>query len=186
MTEPVTYPDVRETLANLPHPPTQAMRYALDTDIFVVRHEIIRALDPPPRSVFEFGALYGFFLVTALDAAPSIGRVGWVDNESHTPGSNQKCLENVLSVRPDVELITAATADLMHVDGDHSFAGCLADLRTAALLGTRTLMVDDWTAELHRADIRSAVDEWLWEEPASWRLDVYETANGLAVLTKQA
>lgn len=188
------YGDIRDVLQALPHPPHDGTAYAL-TDLFTVRHEIIRQLDPQPTSVFEFGTLFGYFLVTALDAAPSIDRVGWVDNETHTPGSNQIALANVTATRPDIDPIyvydrgDAGPAlfqswDLVQVDSDHSFEGCLFDLNVALAMQPRWIMVDDWIAEGHRQAIKAAVQTWLKEAPGEWRLDEYVTQNGLAVLTR--
>lgn len=199
---PDSFGDVRDVLRALPYPPDDGTRYALDTDIFTVRHALIRALDPQPRSVFEFGALLGFFLVTALDAAPSIAKVGWADTEQHTPDSNRLCDANlrdycVSHSRPDTEVWwdnphralafnPPRPYDLVHVDGDHTDAGCLLDLARASMLKPRVIMVDDWLAETHRHDVQSAVRMWLREQVPLWRLDVYETRNGLAVLTREA
>lgn len=207
------YGDIRDRLVRLPHgDPYGGMSYVRD-DLFTVRHELIRKLDPQPTSVFEFGALVGYFLVTALDAAPSIVDVGWVDNESHSPGSNEMCSENVRSVRPDLEDVFwwrdrdfipsrdpdsgEPQYDLVAVDSDHSYDGALADLRAAHRLNPHTIMVDDWTAGSHGDDIHAAVETFLNEEAddweggdgvgAAWGYDLaeYVTVNGLAVLTRK-
>jgi hypothetical protein len=123
--------------------------------------------------VFEFGALLGFFLVTALDAAPTIERVGWVDDESHTLGSNDLCRENIRSLviagppqrgysaewwtsGDELDTLQHQQWDLVQVDSDHSFEGCLFDLNVALAMQPRWIMVDDWIAEGHRQAIRAA------------------------------
>lgn len=190
--------DIRDVLKQLPYPPDDATRYAL-TDLFTVRHKIIRGLDPQPRSVFEFGALKGFFLVTALDAAPSIEIVGWVDNEQHTPGSNLMVEVNLDSItdrcaiewwRDRGDVPAGLQFDLVQVDSDHSYAGCLADLEAAAKLEPSWIMVDDWISETHIADIQAATLDWVDEQQhihrVRWELTEHQTVNGLALLTRLA
>lgn len=205
-----TYNDIRDRLVRLPHgDPYGGMSYVRE-DLFTVRHDLIRELDPAPTSVFEFGALVGYFLVTALDAAPSIERVGWVDNESHSPGSNAMCTANIacfagwwttLDWRPvpgnvgpiaasrDDERLAGRQFDLVAVDSDHSYEGALADLRAAHELNPRWIFLDDWTAGSHGDDIHAAVETFLESsgEYSSYAYDVdeYVTVNGLAVLTRK-
>lgn len=193
------YGDIRDVLVELPH--HHGGNGYMTTDLFTVRHEIIRRLDPV--SVFEFGALLGYFLVTALDAAPSITRVGWVDIEAHTEDSNRLCEENLRDYcvrhgrRVDTEVWwgnpRASTAippgpyDLIQVDGDHSFGGCYLDLLQASLLWPKWIMLDDWLAAGHMDEIQKATRRWLREREEageSWHVDVYQTVNGLAVLTR--
>jgi hypothetical protein len=199
--QPVTeFGDIRDRLTELPYPPNDGTAYAL-TDLFTVRHEIIRGLTPAPRSVFEFGALLGFFLVTALDAAPTIRRAGWVDDESHTPGSNDLCRANIRhsrrstpmgsywghewrTNRGDLASLEHQQWDLVQVDSDHSFEGCLLDLEIASAMNPRWIMVDDWTAITHRQPIRAAVRTWLEETHGDWELSEHHTQNGLALLTR--
>lgn len=182
-----TYNDIRDTLVRLPHgDPYGGMSYVRD-DLFTVRHKLIGGLVPAPRSVFEFGSLVGYFLVTAIDALDGrtggIDRIGWVDNESHSPGSNAMCEANVMAAmgltfnttevwwgtdRDQVQRMYASDTfpkvpqyDLVAVDSDHSYDGALADLHAAHLLNPRTIMVDDWTAGSHGDDIHAAVAQFL-------------------------
>lgn len=200
----VCYGDVRDVLAGLPHH-HGGNHYMLDDTIFPVRERIIRSLDPQPRSVFEFGALVGYFLVTALHAAPSIERVGWIDNESHTPGSNELCFANVCSVPRGAKTIGNGRGearwalsrdavtwngfelgyDLVQVDADHSYPECLADLHAADQLQARWIFVDDWTAEVHAEDVQLATFTFMAESRSGWGLVEYKTTNGLAVLTRE-
>lgn len=191
--------DIRDKLQALPN--HHGGNGYMMQDLFTVRHDIIRELRPAPRSVFEFGALLGYFLVTALDAAPSIERVGWVDLELHTQDSNRLCAENLESVGFSVVVMSengvywrhrddmpaGLQFDLVAVDSDHSWQGCLDDLRAAASLEPRWIMVDDWTAESHRVDVQGATVEWLEEQNElgfQWVVSEHVTANGLAVLTR--
>jgi hypothetical protein len=157
--------------------------------------------------VFEFGALFGYFLVTALDACPSDRvRVGWVDNETAHPGSNILCEENVESVRSGIalgygnsrDLLPVRVCDVVSVDGDHSYEGCFADLLAADRLEPRLILVDDWDADTHRVEIRAATHRFLDRtqtmltdldgnrRPHAYELtDEIATQNGLAVLRRK-
>src|SRR5262249_6772003 len=136
--EPVeTYDDIRDVIVNAPC--FGGHGYAR-MDLFPVRHELIAALDPQPQSVFEFGALCGYFLLTAVDAAQSITKAGWVDVEWE-PNSNQRCWANLSDYfhrrARDCELWfdtrtnnskNFGQADLIQVDAAHSYTDCLTDL----------------------------------------------------------
>lgn len=197
------YGDIRDVLATLPFPPDAGLAYAW-SDVFTTRHQIIAAIEPAPRSVFEFGALRGFFLVTALDAAPSIVHVGWVDDETHTPGSNEMCAANLqryvdrreqtgayttfgfVTGRDQIE--AGASTDLVQVDADHSYEETLADLHTASRLDPQTIFVDDWTADHHTEAVQAAAQDWRTveeERGVVWGRIEYPTVNGLAVFTRR-
>lgn len=189
------YGDVRDVLAALPYPPASGFgtSYAL-TDLFTVRHRLIKAMNPAPKSVWEFGALYGYFLVTSLSAQPDMHLVGWVDNQSNDEESNKKCianLESMLEHKLHYFRMSCCTDredawgqwDLVQVDGDHSYEGCRSDLEIAARLRPLYIMLDDWTAGPHTDAVQSATMDWLGEQPPmSWELTEHETVNGLALL----
>lgn len=192
------YDDVRQVLYELPHHTDGGNSYAW-TDLFTVRADILKAMRPQPYSVFEFGALTGYFPVCAAHTCPTIQRVGWVDNEEHTPGSNKMCAENVMTVRKNLRIrwwqsrdwfLRSVHAggvdpyDVVSVDSDHSFYGCLADLRAANLLRPRLILIDDWTGQVHREDIQAATKLFLEDSP-HWRLVEYDTVNGLAGLWRE-
>jgi hypothetical protein len=179
------YGDVRDVIVAAPNWGQHG--YAV-SDIFTVRFPLIQEL--APRSVFEFGSLLGYFLLTAIAAAPSIERIGWIDTETDIAGSNQLCAENLadytnktghaLNVFYETRTRQCAefgTADLVQVDGAHSYADCLTDLVWAMELEPKTIFVDDYAA-IH--DVRRATDEF-----ARWQMlevEYHETVNGLAVL----
>jgi hypothetical protein len=192
------YNDVRQVLYDLPNHTNGGNSYAW-TDLFTVRAEILKSMRPQPYSVFEFGALTGYFPVCAVHTCPTIKRVGWVDNEAHTEGSNKMCAENLSSVRSGLRLrwwhsreAFQATYDaggvdpydVVSVDSGHTYQDCLDDLRCASWLQPRLIMVDDWTGQVHRDDIQGAVKNFLVEQPY-WRLTEHETVNGLACLWRE-
>ena len=179
--------DIRDVLVSAKHWGNHG--YAT-SDIFTVRHKLIREMDPPPVDVFEFGSLLGYFLLTAVDAAPSIRRVGWIDVELDVADSNQFCAENLndygLRHRRDFSLfyhsqtrqcVNFGTADLVQVDGAHSYPDCLTDLVWALELKPRVIFVDDYAAI---DGVKRATDEFArWQELET---EYHETVNGLAVL----
>ncbi len=54
--------------------------------------------------------------------------------------------------------------DLIHVDADHSYDGCLHDLRLSAAIG-RWILVDDYDTG---SEIRRACETLLAEQPGKW------------------
>lgn len=187
----MSYGDVRDVLATLPHDGPHHRQLPL---LYPVRERLIRRLRPRPQSVFEFGTLLGWFLVTAISAAPTIRRVGWVDYERDLPGSNSLAAVNVRSLGRDLDLdygsdrraaLRFGQADLVQVDGDHSYDGCLHDLLIAhTALHPRWILVDDWTAPNHQKDVQEATRDFV-RLSGAYRLRQYETENGLAVLTRR-
>jgi hypothetical protein len=210
-----SYGDVRDLLLKLPHGDIHGNgSYAWNSDIFTVRWEIINELGRHElgrhvSSVFEYGALYGYFLVTALSASSNIRRVGWVDNEQHTANSNQIVAHNLADVIAKFEqervgyfvdwprfyrhrdqlhedvFRLGLQYDLVSVDAGHSYDECLADLHSAHRLRPRWIMVDDWTAETHTDDVQGATRAFLAERPEYELSGEYDTVNGLAVLTRK-
>ncbi len=190
-TEP--YDDIRDKIIELPR--FGGDGYAV-MDLFPIRHKLIAEMDPHPRSVFEFGAYRGYFLVTALDAAPEITRIGWIDNEAHTSGSNEMVRQNLLHYNfeyrgenrmPHVWYETSAyrsvefgEAELVQVDGEHTYPATMTDLIWARQMGPRMILVDDWRAF---QSVREAVTHFC--ALYGWTNEVVETVNGLAVLRPQ-
>jgi len=179
--------DVRDVLLASKHWGDPGHGYAM-SDIFTVRHRLIREL--APKSVFEFGALVGYFLMTALDAAPSIERIGWIDTEKDCPESNRICLENlqdylhthdrggdIFFAEQTRRCLEFRQADLVQVDAAHSYPDCLTDLIWAMELSPQTIFVDDYMAI---DGVKRATDEF-----AAWQgleVEYHPTVNGLAVL----
>lgn len=126
-----------------------------------------------PRIVAEIGVRLGYS-AWAL-SLPGVSKVflGF-DNQSYIDDSNQQAAQflagrynEVLIQTVDTQkvfdwrpLLDGRVPQLIHVDGDHTFAGCLHDLELAhgVLPVGGTLVVDD-TAYL--AEVRRACDEFL-------------------------
>lgn len=183
------YGDIRDTLAALPHFDPALHGYAV-MDLFTTRWQLIRDLDPQPLSVFEFGALVGYFLVTAADAAPTIHDVGWIDNEAHTAGSNKLCREDMehyarghgrdFWLWHDTAQTRSADfghADIVAVDAGHSYTDCFTDLEWARALTPRVIFVDDYKAI---EPVRDATDAFA--RANGLEVEYHDTVNGLAVL----
>lgn len=125
-----------------------------------------------PGRILEIGVRYGYSLAClAAGAGAEVVLVeGW-DNETYAPG----CLA---AAKDLIEMATSAKAvlrktdsqqvdsldrpyDLIHIDGDHTTAGCLHDL--GLTLGrTRYVVVDDYGFP----DVRRAVDAFAGEHAA--------------------
>lgn len=196
--------DIRDVLEALPHHPWADHAngdHYVSSDIFPTKWEVLRREVPDARSVFEFGALVGYFLVTALDACPKIERVAWVDVEIAHPDSNDLCAANVVAAskgrkpfprsrwfdktHPHVLahlLYTDGEArpaqyDVVHVDGDHSYKGCLIDLTLGLAMNPQLLLVDDYQAI---GEVRAATDDFA--QHMGLTVEAFETVNGLAVI----
>lgn len=190
--------DVRDLLVRMPASPYDTFEgtYVLSPELFPVKHARLKALDAisPVRSIVETGAYFGAFLLTALDACPELLWLRWIDDESYTAGSNALCERN-LSWYSEVENARRPTLwqsgsrqtdliawiddvqpDLVHVDGDHSFAGCYFDLVVGLAMNPRELWVDDYGAE---DGVTRAVDEF--SERVELPFEQVPTTNGLAV-----
>lgn len=220
----MTYGDIRDTLVALPHHPwpdhANGAHY-VTSDIFPVKHELLVAFADSledwekPSSIFEIGALCGYFLVTALDALTKagchVGHIGWIDPETALPGSNVMVVENLAAAtetrianlssshadlsRPGggwtdlswkasvadvlevVQVWDDVHADVVHVDGDHSYAACLVDLGVAIALEPKIILVDDYQA---LGEVRSATDDFARQMGLT--VEEVTTVNGLAVI----
>lgn len=178
--------DVRDRLSLLP---VHGGGY-WSTDLFTVKHELLAAEYADARSIFEIGALVGEFLVTALDACPDADRVGWVDSEVHTPGSNVLCGENIRAAFPgedharrhwthvrELPYGRLPQYDVVQVDGEHSMHACIADLTVAYGLRPSVILVDDYGVI---AAVREAVD--LWAGYMGFDVQELVSINGTAVI----
>lgn len=192
--------DIRDLLKDLPAQPydasTYAASYVLKSDIFPVKHRLLRELDEKAtvRKVVEFGPYFGAFCITALAACPNLRWLYTVDNETYTEGSNAMLRQNlqwyeqqqyhgtwinwVIGDKHSDKLgLLDVGPDLVHVDGDHSFGGCFLDLVLAWAMQPREIWVDDFRAieDVNRATTEFAAHLQL-------QIEFHNTTNGLAVI----
>lgn len=179
------YGDVRDVLVGLPAFGDDGFA-TLDQGglpLYPVRQRIAELVRPD--RVFEFGAYRGYALVAFACGWPHVRAFGWIDNEQHTPGSNLLCRRNLRSVASTAQVWFRTLshragefghADLVHVDGEHTYGGCMLDLVYAFRLDPRVVLVDDYTAI---ATVKQATDDY------ARALDLegfyVSTVNGLAV-----
>jgi hypothetical protein len=109
-----------------------------------------------PRSIVEIGVRAGYSAAAFLAAVPGCSYLGIDADVGHSggwPGALEKAEAMLLNHFGDrarllklntreLETLPCGAVDLVHVDGDHSYAGCLHDLELAAGVG-RWLLVDD-------------------------------------------
>jgi len=149
-----------------------------------------------PRSILEIGVRAGYSALAFLTACPEASYVG-IDNNGDMHGGFRGALDHARELLAPfqavlLEMTSAAYGeqlrhdpdqsafDLVHVDGDHSLAGCLADLRLADRLQPRVILVDD---VLGIPEVQSACDQFLRETQGRWlSLVIPDAHNGVRVL----
>jgi FkbM family methyltransferase len=120
------------------------------------------------RTVVEFGVRCGYSALTFLSAMPGAKVTGYdaaVEPDSETFLARAT---SILAGR-DFRLIRADThgldsippSDFIYVDGDHSYAGCLADLELAYWTAA-TILIDDYGTV---QEVRDAVATFLFRHP---------------------
>jgi Mannosyltransferase putative/Methyltransferase domain len=110
-----------------------------------------------PRRILEIGVRFGYSAAAFLAAAPGAAYYGVdADNGAHGGilGAYQKARLMLKKEFPKSRIKIAkldtrqktpegSGYELVHVDGDHTHQGCLNDLRLAARLGKRWVLIDD-------------------------------------------
>lgn len=142
----------------------------------------------PVASIFEFGCLSGY-CVAALGMSASdagwVPRIGWCDDESTEPGSNERARENLASLGLEASYVCTNRRDaplfgrahLVCVDGDHSYENTLDDIAVASLLKPGAVLVDDCIPS-HQPVINATNSV----AGCFWDLFFISTVNGLGVL----
>ena len=115
------------------------------------KHDVARRLEP--GLVGEFGVRAGYSAFAMLSAAPDATYVG-VDIHDVAYGYEQGSMEHARKLLAPFRCVffgcdthslnLVPRFDLLHIDGDHSLAGCVQDLQLALQSGVRWALVDDY------------------------------------------
>jgi hypothetical protein len=100
------------------------------------------------------------------------------------PGSLQACSDNLAFCRAEKRFVRSLEEgrgeyDLIHVDGDHTFAGALHQMAFAWGLGPRVMLVNDYT---FLDDVRRATDAFAVQHALPFK--VWRTYRGWAVFAR--
>ena len=156
-----------------------------------------------PQRILEIGSLLGFGLISFSVGFLGCQEIVSVDNESYVPHSRRFCLENFEAAWRQMALTEEQLAkktqpeisfhahyselmrrnrraedgfDLIHVDGDHSYEGAIADMLFSWSLKPRFMLVDDYYSI---DSVRVAVDSWaryynvpfkVWDSFRGWAI----------------
>lgn len=161
-----------------------------------------------PRSILEIGVRFGYSAIALCLGALAGGaeRVRYVGLDAeilatgpHGESSNEFAAVNLARMCPDVKakFYTCDTLkglppflyrmrfDLVNVDGDHSYEGCLGDMkRTWGLLNPGGIMIVDDTG---MADVKRAIEECKATWEATGELDgfqFYPNERGFGLLRR--
>lgn len=150
-----------------------------------------------PQSLLEIGVRAGYSAFSFLTAAPQARYLG-IDNNSDTHGGFTGSLAHARRLLEPFaatvqELSSTAWAqswggdpphfDVVHIDGDHSAAGCVADLRWVEHCRPRVIVVDDF---LGIEGVRSACAQFVADSREGWLSPIVidDGHNGVALLVR--
>jgi len=135
------------------------------------KHEVAGRLRP--KRIVEIGVRAGYGAFSMLSAIPDAWYTG-IDLDSGTHGWVEGGLVHARTIlgrfehaelwvmdSHDIELLPG-DVDLIHIDGDHSFNGCWADLTLALNSGVHWALVDDIDS---LAEVRQAYEGWVKSYP---------------------
>ena len=154
-----------------PFQPSEAVRQYYET-----KWRIARELQP--RCILEIGVRAGYSAFVFMHAAPVGARYLGIDNGLCDAEARREYLAHARQLLEGLDawlwIVDAGSLrvlpggpdgdlwDLVYVDGDHSYAGCLHDIRCAAMVG-RKIFVDDYdTGEGIRRACAEFLDEGGW------------------------
>lgn len=154
------------------------------------------------KNILEIGVRYGYSLISlvkgAQDSKSFIGAIG-IDNQSYESGSESIAFGNIKSVTDKFKLLNADSQaitdlktlvgdrrfDLIHVDGDHSYKGCLHDLTITKeiLADNGVIVIDD--IFLGSCRVFQAVNKFLKDNAGSFDVQIINCFRGHAILKKK-
>ncbi|MGE5191919.1 MAG: class I SAM-dependent methyltransferase [Deltaproteobacteria bacterium] len=151
-----------------------------------------------PRSIVEFGVRTGYSAFAFLTACPKTRFVG-LDANVDAHGGFVGAIDHARRILAPfdasiAEMTTAQYAklldgdavlpsyDLIHVDADHTFAGCTFDLDLSLMLSPRHIVVDDY---LGIPDVAAACDAFFARNGDGWtRIVVSDGHHGLVIFSR--
>lgn len=161
--------------------------------LYAIKHAI--ALELNPKSILEIGVRAGYSAFSFLSACPTARYVGLdAENNKHGGQGGPWTPWAIGILKPydaTVEIANTQKLDTLepygrfafiHVDGDHTTAGCAHDLRMAfgVLLPGGAVLVDDYR---YLKSVRKAVDEFV----SAYDLDMElrDSPRGEAILRRR-
>ena len=150
-----------------------------------------------PRTIFEIGVRTGYSAFAFLRAVPTARYLG-IDANGDTHGGFCGAIEHARKLiepyEAEVREMTSAQFatsclsdstqgyDLIHIDGDHSFAGCTFDLSLAVQLGFRHVLVDDYGGI---TEVREACEQFTDEHREELtQIEIQDGHNGALLISQ--
>lgn len=162
---------------------------------YETKYALARLLQP--QSLLEIGVRTGYSAYGFCRACPGL-RYRGLDRDGNTHGGFVGAIAHARRILSpfDAEVLAITSEayaaqksvdpfEVVHVDGDHSFAGCYGDLELARRCRPRAIIVDDYLA---LPDVQRACDEFLAVHAREWLtpLVLDDGHNGVAVLSAAA
>lgn len=166
---------------------------------YQVLYNVVRHLQP--KTIVEIGVRAGYSSWTMLEAAPEARLVG-IDfdgdsKETNTHGgykgayrhaeriNNGKDFTFILADSHKLDALPILEADLAYIDGDHTEAGCYADLVLAEKSNAKIILCDDYTTpEGPDFGVKTAIDRFCKERRLDGRL-FPNGSTGLYMIDRQ-
>lgn len=123
-----------------------------------------------PKSILEIGVRYGYSLGCLIKGSDNIEHVTGIDCDFYEKNSLQIAEQNIkkfiknnlnfqfLNIDSHSLNVLDKNFDLIHIDGDHSYEGKIADLNLIKN-SCKVAVIDDYGGGL--PEVRRAVDDWV-------------------------
>lgn len=122
-----------------------------------------------PEVIIEIGVRCGYSALDFLIACPKATYYGFDNNAGEHGGADDlryhKWAKKLLSgynatIYPDVDTQSIdelpVKGDFAHIDGDHSYEGCMHDIKLARKAGAKWILVDDFD---YQKNVKRAVQD---------------------------